>query len=295
MNTKSFKIAVCLSGQARSWKTAARSCRSYFNLPGYDVKFFGHTWDLNTWRKNSRSPYENEYLDIDMLRSEMIETYQFSSLHIDRFDELSPMLLKAEYDTPPEGKDLGNMAPMEHSGYMTRPVGWTPMMYSAMVANHLKQTYEIENGVEFDVVVRSRFDLCHKPASSFLEQLNKIPNYGTSKILLCNGRSFDYEWGLAAIDDTFYYGSSDVMDIVDSFSNSYLDGSFWRMINCNSDDSAFKVTGPNVLLYKWCEIKNIMLYDVGPFGFPVVRRNVDDGNWSENYEKIKDAWANFHV
>ena len=295
MNTKSFRIAVCLSGQARSWKTASKSCLSYFDLPGYDVKFFGHTWDLNTWRKSSRLPYEEEYLDIESLTSEMNSTYGFSRLHVDKFEDLSPHLLEAKYDHVKEGKDLSNMSPMEHSGYMTKPVGWTPMMYSAMVANHLKQAYEIDNDIEFDIVVKSRFDLCHTPGTSFKDQLEKIPNYGASKILLCNGRTFDYEWGLAAIDDTFYYGSSAVMDILDSFHNSYVNGSFWKMINCNSDDPAFKVTGPNILLYKWCEIKNIMLYHVNPFGFPVVRRNVDDGNWPENYEKIRDAWLNFHV
>jgi hypothetical protein len=283
-----------LSAQARSWRTTAPSCLEYFDIPGCDVKFFGHTWDLNTWRASSRSPYEDEYLDVDSLKRELTEAYGFSYIQIDKFQDLSGLLLSPKYDTFPEDKDPTKMAPMEHAGYMLTPVGWTPMMYSLMIANHLKQRYEIENNMTFDLVVRSRFDLCHRPNSKFSEQIAQIPTYGTPKILCCNGRHFDLEWGLSAIDDTFYFGSSEVMDIVDSFHNSYITGEFWKMIGCDSVDFAYKVTGPNILLYKWCEVKNIMIHDVGPFGFPVVRKSVDIGSWKENFEQIKNKWLGFH-
>lgn len=295
MNTKRFKIAVCLSAQARSWRTTFPSCLEYFDIADYDVKFFGHTWDLNTWRKNSRSPYEDELLDIDSLTKDLKDAYGFSYIHIDRFGDLSDILLTPVYDTVSPEKDLGKMPPMEHAGHMIKPVGWTPMMYSMMMANHLKQRYEIENNMIFDIVVRSRFDLCHRPDSKFTEQLEKIPTYGIEKTIFCNGRHFDREWGLSAIDDTFYYGPSGVMDIVDSFYNSYINGEFWKMIRCDSIDFAYKVVGPNVLLYKWCEMKNIMIHDVGAFGFPVVRRNVDIGSWKENFEQIRHEWLNFHA
>lgn len=292
---KRFKIAVCLSAQARTWRTASASCLDYFNLPEHDVKFFGHTWDLNTWRKNNRSPYENEYLDIDNLRKELMHAYGFSHLHVDRFDDLSKILSEARHDEISTPVNYAEMNSLEFGMSLSRPVGWTPMMYSAMVSNHLKQKYEIENNITFDIVVKTRFDLCHEPGTNFSHQLFKISNQNTSKTLFCNSRSFNYEWGLSAIDDTFYYGTSDVMDIVDSFYNSYINTAFWKMIGCNLTDPAFRVVGPNVLLHKWCETKNIMMHDVGPFGFPVVRREVDNGAWIEDFEKIKKAWLGFHV
>jgi len=46
------KIAVCLSGQARTWRTAKDNILKYFDLveQGCEIDFFIHTWDINQYR-----------------------------------------------------------------------------------------------------------------------------------------------------------------------------------------------------------------------------------------------------
>ena len=43
------RIAVCFSGQARTWRTAKDNILKYFDLSeqGCQVDFFIHTWDIN--------------------------------------------------------------------------------------------------------------------------------------------------------------------------------------------------------------------------------------------------------
>ena len=46
------RIAVCFSGQARTWRTAKDNILKYFHLSeqGCQVDFFIHTWDNNQYR-----------------------------------------------------------------------------------------------------------------------------------------------------------------------------------------------------------------------------------------------------
>ena len=46
------RIAVCFSGQARTWRTAKDNILKYFDLSeqGCQVDFFIHTWDINQYR-----------------------------------------------------------------------------------------------------------------------------------------------------------------------------------------------------------------------------------------------------
>ena len=55
-----MRVAVCISGQSRTWKVAYKSILSFFDM-GANVDFFIHTWDTNSYR------------DIDIPRWECVD------------------------------------------------------------------------------------------------------------------------------------------------------------------------------------------------------------------------------
>ena len=49
------KIAVCLSGQSRTWRVAKDNILNYFDFKdrGIQVDYFIHTWNVNQYRRKN--------------------------------------------------------------------------------------------------------------------------------------------------------------------------------------------------------------------------------------------------
>jgi len=67
-----YNIAVCLSGQSRTWRTAKENILNYFDVKinthkncKVNVDFFIHTWDTNSYRDKTQPRWENTDYVID--------------------------------------------------------------------------------------------------------------------------------------------------------------------------------------------------------------------------------------
>jgi hypothetical protein len=271
------KIAICISGQSRFWKTGLESFYNFFDPETADYSIFAHTWDINT----SKTKVSRESIDPDALKADMVKFYpNLEEILIDDYDQVSSRLfIHGDRDTDiplPTDRDVHGV---EQAVFQRKPTAWLPLFYSAMVANSLKQDYEIKNNMGFDVVVKTRFDnWYHKDNDKFVNWTNQMNH----RELYSNLMVFREEYYLPGINDTFYYGNSETMDIVDSFFNSYQNANFFKITKANGRDPALKLVGPNVLLYKWIVQKNIMIKQRRYYKWAVIRQKAANAKWPDD-------------
>jgi hypothetical protein len=112
-----------------------------------------------------------------------------------------------------------------------------------MICNHFKKTYEIENDFEYDVVIRCRFDLIWNPINVFSVPKNIYKH--RHSLYIANMWYHDDNIN-PFVFDSFFFGSSQTMDIV---CNIYNESTFYAMHNM--------YYGPEDILYTYCKNKNI--------------------------------------
>ena len=98
---------------------------------------------------------------------------------------------------------------------------------------------------------------------------------------------------MPCINDVFYFGSSDTMDLIDSFYRVYHNGNFYKMLDCDYFDGGYKSLGPGALLYKWATIKNILPVDMMLAQMPVIRMNADNLVWPGDFSKIMEKYISW--
>ena len=201
MHMKSFKIAVCLSGQARHWKVASENIKNFFNYDTHhfhfnvpiETDYFIHTWDTNTWRypKTFHNIFENvRHNDIEEIKN----IYNPKYIEQEEFDEKKFIL------------------------------AWDPMFYSFWKSLMFKRDYEIENNFTYDVVIKARLDVIYN-----LQQKIKLHDIKPSLNGLTPGicyssqpiTKFSYEFNYNNFDDVIFYGDSRTMDIVSDLYHTY--------------------------------------------------------------------------
>lgn len=277
MTTKRYKIAVCISGQSRTWRMGIESILSYFSSDVHEYYFFGHTWDTNSWKHHFINPHSGK-----KQRSYLHEKIGCSKLYKDISESCIPftsLMVSPQCSEHNKGE------------YYT----WAGMCKSAMLANHLKQKFEIDNNIEFDLVVRTRWDTVHQQFEKFdnsiPEHLMHCPN-----ILFCTTViDFVNEYRLPAVDDISYFGSSYTMDVIDSFYHYYFNGKFYEACGTNWMNKSYKNVGMGVLLYKWAGMNNILIKETN-FRAPIVTRIPKSPlKWPEDYEQMRSDYMNFEA
>jgi len=254
---KHYKIAVCFSGEPRTWKHCYKSALNFFKSDINEYVFFAHTWDSSYFSKDHKVHPENDYYesyDPIKLKSELSDAYNLKSVVVEsknifKYGEEEDRELPYNYKRLCSSGEAGNLI---------KPHNWDQMSYSIMRSNELKTQYELDNFMNFDIVVKTRFDLCYDPNKNFdsvIKQYEPILPIA----LYCNTHYFSKEFFQVNVDDVFYFGSSGVMNIVDGFYRYYGNGTFWKIIESHFYDPAFKLGGYNINLYKWLTIKNILV------------------------------------
>jgi len=231
------KIAICLSGQPRTYKYALQSTLNFFqNNENYSYSYFCHAWDYNSYKVKHRETeqlvWESEIVDKNILSNDLYSMLNAKKVVIESREEL----------------------PTHH---YTNTIPWDSLYYSQMRANYLKRQYELENNMEFDFVIKSRYDLVFIPYKTF-ELDNRINDpydykksydfFGTH-----NGRMF-MEYDRVNISDVIYYGSSEVIDVISDC--------YWYMITERKfhipEDCDF--LGPGTLLSEYLRHTNIKFF-----------------------------------
>ena len=226
-----MKIALCLSGLTRDFKTIAPY--TYKNLAqplGADV--FIHTWDEATHRTAIEFP------DGDFSSNTDLELY-LSEI----FDPAHLFLVRE----PQEGGEWNLINTAHHSKEIA------PMFYSIYMANELKKQQEERQGFKYDIVIRARMDhFFREPCvlDSEFEEVKANANHiyvafnGTHRNTRDLPHGFPEGWDLTpapsglydtssrlewrypqlGVEDQFAIGSSESMDI---YSHVYPNLAVW--------------------------------------------------------------------
>ena len=141
-----MKIALCLSGQARSVKQGYEFVKKNL-LDGNDVTVFCHVWE---------SP---EVVDIELYKPEALMIEKPLTNDLSKYNRVPPPQPNWKVKDPARA-------------------AWN-LLYSLKVANELKNVYEEEEQMKFDWVIRSRYDFALNTQIPFAELDNTklyVPN-----------------------------------------------------------------------------------------------------------------------
>lgn len=183
-----MRIAVCLSGQPRTWEKCYLRWKEILEPQG-NVDFFFHLWDYNTLPNLLLSLNGGTSLHDEPLNSEeknkIIET-------------LNPKKFLFE-----SKKTINYWNCDIQENYQFGP--WTKeQFYSLYCVSLLKRQYELENDFRYDVVMRLRSDLW------FVDDFNiTLPEPNTLYSAHC---SWDNVYNCYRVGDIFYYADSHTFD-----------------------------------------------------------------------------------
>lgn len=177
-----MRIAVCLSGQSRTWKIAYKNILHFFDYSrineNLQVDYFIHTWHNNSWRKKDEPQWKTWDVPAD-------DVYDIPSVFNPKYFEV------------------------ETYSRQKLPMAWDGLFYSFMKTIHNKKRYELEHNFKYDVVVKSRLDTIFEPDKIFRFHVEPLKAYSThpiSKMLR--------EFNANNFSDVMFYGDSNTMDII---------------------------------------------------------------------------------
>jgi hypothetical protein len=188
-----MRIAICISGQSRTWEKCYKRWLEIFGPQG-DIDFYFHLWDYNTLPSivashNGGRKIEDELLSEDE-KLRILEAFK-PKKHI--FESRK----KIEYWNCelPENKQFGPWC--------------REQFYSLYRVSLLKREYELENDFRYDIVIRIRTDLWIIDTPKLI-----VPAPGTAYTSHC---SWDERFNCYRVGDIFYYADSHTFDQVSEF------------------------------------------------------------------------------
>jgi hypothetical protein len=219
-------VAVCFSGEPRTYNLCFKSINNFFSLPNINVKYFAHTWNSNSYKtfKNGKVESDVEEYSIDFITNDIKRFYNFEKLNVEQKFENRP-------DNP-----------------------WDNLFYSDAKSNLFKKEYEEQNNMIFDVVVKCRFDLAFNPSVKLTDLIHSNHYAIHEKTIYSELFLMTPEFYIPNIDDVFYYGSSFSMDIMQS-NMMYVANNFYKeLYNIHEiKNPYYNVAGPGVCMYRWLE------------------------------------------
>ena len=216
-----MKVAICISGQLRTWEHCYQSwiklvdkIKNHPSFIGKNVEFdyFFHIWDFNTipniiwWEKYEKLgnvktttlvPQEEieKVINIFNPKKYLIEGQVVSLSREKITDEITTSL-------------TANKIPIKTH------VSWTTsQLYSIMRCAFLKREYEIENNFEYDACVRMRFDLSFDDANITYLTNDFVKPIKEKTIYACHCYNIN-RFPHNAVGDIFYYSDSQTYDII---------------------------------------------------------------------------------
>jgi len=229
------KIAICMSGQLRQWEMAKENQKWFWSTgPNEQVDYFIHTWDYSGDRKGVSQPYE--WRDVSQEEfDDVVEWYE------------------------PKGYILDN----KRQEFFYQHDHWSSLFYSMAQSIIMKREYEIENNIEYDVVIKSRPDVVFDPKYHFSpEHLENNLLYST------HGGIMEHEFGMYNVNDCVFYANSYTMDLVSqmySYRQKMLDGR-----NIIKDKLFTGSMGPGVLMQEFFREYGITPQSIQPNQFTFI-------------------------
>ena len=270
-----MRIAVCISGQPRTWRVSHKNIQNYFDIDGVDVDYFIHTWDTNTYRgKDETADKKMIFKTIESEEHDINECFNPKGFIFEKFKS-------------------------DDFGY------YFPLFYSFMKSVWLKRKYELENDFVYDIVIKTRFDInfWQEGINKVGEPLNKFYIHKIMPLVAYNANElfekFALEFNAINFDDVFFYSDSHTMDLI---TNIYW---WYRKIVKRSEESINNGSwvkdneyyyGPGTLLYRYLTNHNIHMRCDIVIPYYVVRKECEFLNLDsvKDWVEIKDISHDFY-
>lgn len=183
-----MRTAILLSGQIRNSKDTYESIKKNL-IDVYDADVFISTWTNSD--KIGKSVLAGGSKGDDSTIDEIIKMYKPKNIEVEEYnDELIQSIQKLY-----KNKDVS--IPVE-----TKPLAVFMMWYKTAKVNNLRKAYEKRNGFNYDVVIKTRFDLaCDEPLP--------IIDANSHRHTIWIPKGWDWKGGM---NDLFALGNTHVMD-----------------------------------------------------------------------------------
>ena len=164
-----MRVAICMSGQLRTWKNCSPNVFELVSRLGHQVDFFCHAWDFDSIPRPVIvvTGQEETILHSQETINSMLETYKPVKYLIEDQEKNKSVI----EETTNKGLEIQNKRP---------PAFWTcPQFYGIMAASNLKKEYELEHNFKYDVCIRLRYDqyIPESEIKNIIEVVNKVePN-----------------------------------------------------------------------------------------------------------------------
>jgi len=258
---KPYRIALCFSGQPRTWEFAVKSIKHFFSRQDHPETFvpikydiFIHTWDTNSYRPNTATQeFTHEQVTPD-LKQKLIEAYNPVDVCVDKWD-----------------------------GFLERTNStrnFDGMFYSFMKSVHMKRKHELANDFEYDLVIKLRLDTIYNPHTNFIPHvMSPLMMYTCTPIA-----KFPFEFHYNNFDDVFFYGDSKTMDLASNI--YYIHHQKAAPIDMTGIGNVAPefFYGPGTMIYR--NLIDMSIHPTCFYSFPwyVVRKNVAESGLDPIYD-----------
>ncbi len=290
-----MRIAVCISGQPRTWRIAKDNILNYFDIcetrsqnfqweipmpnkkEEVKVDYFIHTWDTNSYRDKTEPRWNNrDYSVSDNEENEIRAAFNPASMEFEHFNNNDHL------------------------------PAWSGLFYSFMKSIMLKRKYELDNDFVYDIVIKTRFDINFPQIglNKFAQPKNKFHIHTVSPLVAYasgeGNTKFPFEFNYNCFDDVYFYSDSLTMDMISHVYRWYKEVQRIGTELVTQREYIQEVSyyyGPGTLLYK-----HLVNWGIHPHGelaseYYVVRKESEDkglnsiADWAEILQISRD-WYN---
>lgn len=229
------RIAVCLSGQLRTYKVTLPTIAKFFKDLTIDdkpveVDYFIHTWDTDLWVRDGKEKQKGEVIKDDK--------YVFADIDLEYITSTINLI---DFKIEKYSAFRNNSECIPH---------WDALFYSFKQSINLMEKNEIFVGKEYDVVFKLRFDL------GLLTKKFNIPKPKPREhFTFLKPEIFEHEHGRTNIDDQIFCSDSKTIKFLSSIYDYFI---LPRLSKVNIGDySKYPVqAGPGVMMYDYLTTHN---------------------------------------
>lgn len=214
-----MKIAVCFSGQPRTWKKCYHTWNNLFKRLKWEhnaeIDIFAHLWDYNTpphavLMKSDQVKNENgDYLTV---QGEKISEDEKNEI----IETLNPKYILFEDEEINKNKPIECREENKKYSHIYGNImlDWSAgQFYSVMKSTHLKKKYELENKFKYDICFRMRCDLFFDE-----QQINYFLNRNGNEFMFPNHNTiYSCHTNNLKLGDVFFYANSVTFDRITDF------------------------------------------------------------------------------
>ena len=249
---KHSKVAICFSGELRTFNVAIPLLLNDF-FSGIQADIFCHMWNTTG---------DHKHTDLELSHAQAL-------IH-----NSNHKLIQVKVD-----------APINHSG----PFG--SMLYSIQQANWMKRQYELKEHFQYDLVIKSRYDMLVKPGVKFgptnIEDRTLYYSLGNRGLV-------HTDVGKHGLSDIIFWSDSTTMDIACGtyrYYNWHAYPRYLELMNGNMQDPNDSMLSPGTLIYQRTQKRNVQLKQINPqFGETLWRTKVEHLDPNNDFDQIRKAY-----